>query len=159
MPTGLIAIPPAPESPIGSTVLVDAWYPAISVESLRAALRLRGDVPHARLVAAIEGAVLTITGELVDWQAARIAEGHASLAAIDAASVINGQSRLTLLFTRAVRCAAAAELGDLARDASATLDAAQRLDDEAGVSASLHRMAILAVRDMLGVTRTAVALI
>lgn len=127
---------------------------------MRDAIRLRGDVPHERLVAAIEGAIISVMQDLAGWQIDRIgeSEGAATLASIDT-DQIAGRGRIALLWERAVRFAAAAELTEMARDMSVTNDAAQRLEDEVPVAAEMRRLSILAVRDILGTTRTAVELI
>lgn len=150
--SGFVATPPAPHSPAGAVVEADGWFPAIDVNAVRDAIRLRGEVPHVRLVAAIEGAVLTVTGELAEWQAAHVANGIESLAEVDDRQIA-GRNRLEMLFERAVRFAAAAELSDLARDMTATDAAIQRIDEESPPAMEMHRLSTLAIRDILGVTR------
>lgn len=152
---GLIATPPPPHSPAGAVVEADGWFPDIQVNAMREAMRLRGDVPHLRLVAALEGAIITVINDTADWRAARTEE---SLAEVPAPQIA-GRSRLEILWERAVRFYAAAELADLARDASATDDAARRLEEEQTVAADMRRHAISAVRDLIGATRVNVELI
>lgn len=150
--SGFVSTPPAPHSPAGAVVEADGWFPAIDVNAVRDAIRLRGEVAHARLVAAIEGAIVTVTGELADWQAGHVAAGANSMADVDDRQLA-GRNRLELLFERAVRYAAAAELADLARDMTATDAAIQRIDEEAPAAMEMHRLCTLAIRDILGVTR------
>lgn len=65
----LIALPPSPASPDYATVAGDGWWPEIDRNAARDALRLGEVVTDARLVAALEGAWLTVTGDLAEWQA------------------------------------------------------------------------------------------
>lgn len=157
--SGFIAIPPEPASPAGAKVDADGWFPAIDVNQMRRQLRLRGDNTHDRLVAAIEGALLTVTMQLDDWAAMWRKGGAASLAQVKPDDEMAGRHRLTLLFTRAVQFYAAAELADLARDSSATREEVDRIEEESLVAADLTAKGLQAVRDMLGVTRVAVELI
>ena len=108
--SSFIAVPPAPVSPEGTTVTVDGWYPEIDCNAMRDTLRIGEIVTHARLVAAIQSGLITVTGELRDWRAQQDAAGHASLAAVSGEDKIGNEARLVLLFTRAVRMMAAAEL-------------------------------------------------
>lgn len=157
--SGFIAIPPAPSSPAGATVDADGWFPSIDVNKMRASLRLRGDVPHERLVSALQGGILTVLSQTDQWAATWRASGAVVLADVKPDEQIDGQHRLTLIFTRAVQFYAAAELADLARDSSATRDEVDRINEESLVAADLTTKALQAVRDMLGVTRVAVELI
>lgn len=157
--TGFVAMPPPPQSPDGATIDADGWFPGIDANAMRDSMQLRLDLPHARLVAALQGALLTVTGDLADWKAMHVAAGAEDLAAVDSEATIDGQHRLTLLFLRAVRFAAAAELADLARDSAATQEAVDRLADEMSTAAEMRRVSIAAIRDMLKVTRVAVELI
>ena len=150
--SGFVATPPAPHSPPGAVVEADGWFPPVDVNAIRNKIRLRGEVPHERLVGAIEGAIITVLGELAEWQAGHVAAGIESLADVNDRQLA-GRNRLELLFERAVRYAAAAELSDLARDMTATNDALQRIDEESSPAREMHRLSTIAIRDILGVTR------
>lgn len=155
-----VALPPSPASPAASVVPGDDWYPDIDCNAFRDALRLGGGmVTQERLVAAIEGAQVTVEGELATWRAAREAEGAATLAQVEPDRKSGGQHRLTLIYTRAVRMHAAAEIAETHRDLTATQDGQARADTEATTSQEYLRRATHAVRDIIGVTRTAVELI
>lgn len=153
------AVPPAPQSPAGSVVSAGSWWPAIDLNAVRAVLRLGDTVPHARLVNAVQGAMITVLGELRDWQADRVAEGFAALAAIAPTPVIDGKTLPELSFVRAVQFAAGAEIADLYRAVSATNEANARADAQTLTADDYRRMCTHAVRDILGSTRTAVELI
>lgn len=211
--TPLIALPPAPASPDGATVAGDGWWPAIDRNAARAALRLGEIITDARLVAALEGAWIAVTSDLVEWQAQLIAAGASSLAAITAAhlsaltvpgrapywaswndadrawdqlgpnpltpqvpryspavaAMLAGtmtdsatntpQPRLVAMFTRAVRCTAAAELDESHRDVGTTSRGDIRAESVMQPGSDYRRMAAEAVRDILGVTRVTSELI
>ena len=214
----LIALPPDPASPESSTVAGDAWWPAIDRNAARDALRLGEIVTDPRLVSALEGAWLTITSDLAEWQAdlaqgipyatppvaaptslslvtaAQLAALHSSdsgglhargydagwgydcdrrpmrpryspsraawLAGTMTDSATGATSaRLVVLFTRAVRFSAAAELVELYRDMGMTTKADARAESMLSTGGDYRRMAIEHVRDILGVTRVTSELI
>lgn len=157
--SSLIFLPPEPASPAHALVPGDGWYPDVDCNALRDALRIGEMVTHARLVAAVQGAQLTVEGELAQWRADQEANGAASLAAIAPARTIGGEHRLTVLYTRAVRFHTAAELAETHRDLTATQDGQARSDTEATTAEEYLRRATHAVRDIQGETRTAVELI
>lgn len=156
---GFVAMPPAPQSPDAAKVKADGWFPEIDVNAVRDAMRLRGEVPHARLVEALRGAILTVTVQLSGWKAEWVAAGHASIATVKPDDKIDDEHRLSMLFVRAVRFYAAAELAELARDSSATNDEVDRIEEESLVAPDMKATALQAVRDILGTTRIAVELI
>jgi len=154
-----VAVPPSPASPPASIVPGDGWWPEIDCNALRETLQLGTPVTHARLVGAIEGGLLTIEGQLSAWRATHEADGMASLAAIEPERKIGSRHRLTVLWTRAVTFATAAELLDQPPDTSATGEAQNRAGNQYLTAADYHKRATQAVRDILGVSRVAVDLI
>lgn len=154
-----VTVPPAPASPENAVVEGDGFWPSIDVGAMRDELRLGDAVPHARLVAAIEGGLLTVDGELADWRAARVADGITSLEGFEPARTLGGKARGVLLFTRAVRFAAAAELADLHRDMSATAHGQTVAEDERLTAADYRRLCTNAIRDLIGTPRCTVELI
>lgn len=154
-----VAVPPTPQSQEDSVVSAGDWWGEIDCNEMRDALRLGDIVSHARLVGAIRGGIITVTGELREWKAAQIAAGHAGLADVDPEDEIDGMTRLELLFRRAVQFHAAAELAELHRDSTATTELLNRNETEIQTAADYRRLALHAVRDILGTTRTAVELI
>lgn len=153
------AVPPAPASPEGTVVAVDNWYPPIDCNAMRDVLRLGTVVTHKQLVDAIQGGVITVVQDLASWRAAREAAGATSLDDVAPEEVVGDQTRLSVLFTRAVRFAAAAELAELHRDLSATAEGSARAESQLLTAADYERMRINAVRDILGTSRVAVELI
>ena len=160
---GFVSSPPAPASPGNAVVSAGDWWPAIDCNAMRDAMRIGEIVTHPRLAAEIQTALIGTLAELREWKAARVLEGHASLSAAAAAlqpgEEIDGTSHLEHLFIRAVRCAAAAALVELHRDISATEQGQNRSEAVLPTAADYRRMATWAVREFLGVTRTAVDLI
>lgn len=154
-----VALPADPVSPDSSVVQGDGWWPDMDCNAMRDALRITDLVTHPRLVAALAGGLVTIGRELESWRIACELDGATSLAEVKPDQTIAGQHRLTLLFTRAVRFAAAAELAELHRDLTATQDGQARADTQATTADEYNRLATLAVRDILQVPRTVVELI
>ena len=154
-----VALPPAPTSPDNAVVAGDGWYPDIDCNAMRDALRISDQVTHPRLVAAIEGGLFTLEGELAFWRATQESAGAAALVDVEPDREVAGQHRLTLLYTRAVRFSAAAELAELHRDLSATTDGQTRAEPQMLTAEDYRKRATQAVRDILGQPRTAVELI
>lgn len=149
--SGFIATPPAPASPADSSVSVDDWFPAIDVNSIRDTLRIgEGVVTHERLVAAIEGAVITALRQLHAWRSAWAASGADDLAAIDDIT-IGGRKRSAVLWERIIRYYAAAEIADTHRDLVTTDQANIRSENERLTADEYRRMAHHAVTDLLSI--------
>lgn len=149
----LISTPPSPASPANSMVEADGWFPAIDCNALRDRLRL-GDnvVPHARLVAAIEGAMIHAFRQLADWRALHAAGGVATLADVPDGDIeINGKTRAEIIWERIVRYYAAAELGDGHRDIVAADQQSQRSDEKRLSADDYRRMGHNAVADLMSI--------
>lgn len=154
-----VTVPPPSASPENAEVEGDGFWPSIDVNAMRDELRLGDTVPHARLIAAIEGGLITVDGELADWRAAREGEGITALAEFQPDRTLGGKPRGVLLFTRAVRFAAAAELADLHRDMTATAHGQTVAEDERLTAADYRRLCTQAIRDLIGTPRCTVELI
>lgn len=136
--TGLTA-PPDNFEPAGQNVQADSWFPAISTEHVRKAIRLgEGAVTDQRLIAAIEGGILSGLRALADWRTARVLEGAAELSDVTE-DTINGQNKAELIWKRIVTFYAAAELADMHVDVSATDEAIDR-DEEKRDTAGVYRV-------------------
>lgn len=164
--SGFIASPPAPASPNGSTVTAGKFWPAIDVNRFRDAMRIGNqDIPHPRVVEALLGAAIIVDDNLASWRATQEAAGHASLAAVPAETISYGsagdqtESRLIILWRRAVHAFAAADLVETHRDVTATSTGLKRDHPQATTPDDHRRNAIHAIRAILGVRRTAVELI
>lgn len=145
--SGFVATPPAPASPTASRVdLGPGFWPPIDVNQARAALRLGdGAVTHERLASALEGAVIAALDQLAGWQALQTAD---ALAEVDAIK-LNGEPVCCLLWTRAVRHLAAAEIIDAHADVSATNEGVQRAEDKRSAADDHRRIATEAVRRLM----------
>lgn len=149
--SGFIATPPAPASPADSTVSVDHWFPAIDVNAIRDTLRIgEGVVTHERLVAAIEGAVITALRHLHGWRSAWAASGANDLEAIDDV-MIGERKRAVVIWQRIIRYYAAAEIADLHRDLVASDQANIRSENERNTADDYRRLAHNAVSDLLSI--------
>lgn len=145
--TGLTA-PPDNFEPEGFDVVADGWFPPISTDHVRKAIRLgEGAVTDERLVAAIEGGILSGLRALHDWRSARALEGAASLAAVTTEQ-INGQNRAELIWKRIVTFYAAAELADMHVDVSATDEAIDRNEEKRDTAGIYRTKAYDAVADL-----------
>ena len=145
----LIFTPPAPASPADSKVTVDGWFPDIDVNDLREKVRMGENiVPHDRLVAAIEGAVLTALRNLALWRSAHASAGVANLAAVPDPVQINGEPRPVILWQRIIRHYTAAQIADEFRDLVATDQQIQRGDEQVITGDQHRRYAHNAVADL-----------
>lgn len=150
--SAFVASPPAPASPEASVVdLGGGFWPDIDVNAFRDAVRM-GDttLPHARLVAALEGAAARLMIDLAAWQARQEAAGAATLAAVTPTLEVDGQPLAEVLFTRAARYLAAAELADTHADLTATDTAMNRAVDKRTAADDFRRMASAAVAQLTG---------
>ncbi|MBH9536936.1 head completion/stabilization protein [Novosphingopyxis sp. YJ-S2-01] len=136
----------------------DGFWPDLSIAAARDALRLDGHVSEVRLRDALRAGIIAARKDLRSWSLAFRAIGIATLADVDAEKV-DGEPITVLLYRRAVLSFAAADLAETHHDISATADGKDRAEDRV-LSADEHRRnATHAIRDLLGVTRTAVELI
>lgn len=147
----------APTEP-ETAVINDGFFPDIDPAAIRDAARITNSVTPGRLRAAILGAIMAIEIDMRAYAAAQIAAGHASLDAVPAA-LLDGRSVQLLRYERAVALYAKAELIARMPDFDTTGAGDNRADETTPTIGELRRDAMHAVRDMLGKTRTTVALI
>lgn len=145
----LISTPPSPASPVDSEVTVDGWFPDVDVNELRKAVRMGENiVPHERLVAAIEGAILTALRNLAAWRSGHASAGIANLAAVPDPVQINGEPRPVILWQRIIRHYTAAQIADEYRDLVATDQQIQRGEEQVITGDQHRRYAHNAVADL-----------
>lgn len=144
--SGFISAPAAPPSPADSKVAGDAFWPDIDVNAARAALRL-GDsmVTHERLVAAIEGGMIAVMTDLAAWRARQEAAGADKLEEVAPTLEVGGSPIAVVLWQRAVRYHAAAELADAHTDLAATNEGVTRAQDKREIADDYRRMSAVAV--------------
>lgn len=150
-------IPPLDSTP-EPLVTNDGWFPDIDAAALRNENRITDKVTPVRLRAAILGAMVTVGVDLGLWALAQAASGSASLEAVPAPQ-LGGESRLVILYRRAVACFVKAELVGRNPDLDATGPGLARAEALEPTADELRRDGRHAVRDMLGRTRTDVELI
>jgi hypothetical protein len=151
-----IVPPPAPDDT--TIVTNDGWFPPIALGDFREEMRIRDSVTVPRQRKAVRDAIIAIGNDLADWAAKQVVAGYASLAAVPAPR-IDGESRLELSYRSAIYAHAKAALVERYRDIDITDSGNRRAEDLEPSVGELRRDAIHAVRDILGVTRTAVELI
>ncbi|GMM59871.1 head completion/stabilization protein [Novosphingobium pituita] len=157
--TPLVIAPVPLASAVGTVLSGDGWWPDIDCNDMREALRIGEAVTHARLIMALEGAMITVTDDLAPWRAAQEAAGFTSLAAVRPAQMTNGKPRLVVLFTNAVRYGAAAELFEHSTDMTATGAMQGREEAKRQQGGDFDARRLQAVRSIMGTTRVAVALL
>ncbi len=135
----------------------DGWFPDIDAGAARDTLRLDGTVTDTRLEAALVNAMLSVNADLALLKE-RNADQHAALGEVPAIE-INGKSHLVVLYTRAVVCTAGAELVERYRSFDTSADGDKNADKLTPSIDELRRDARWAIRDMLGKSRSTVALI
>lgn len=154
---GFVATVPAAAEPEG-LIVNDGWFPDIDLATLRNAIRIPGDITVARLTEAARYAIDSINREIDDWRLAKIADGSASLSEVPA-SQLDGESRLVMLYQRAIYSTVKADLTERYRDFDATGTGERRAKDMEPSIDEQRRNARWAVRDILGIARTTVELI
>jgi len=148
----LISTPPSPASPVNSQVVADGWFPPIKCDDVRDTIRIgEGIVTHARLVAAIKGAMLQAFRQLSNWRSAHADMGVAELADVPDDITIDGEPRAVELWNRVIRYYVAAELADGHRDLVATDQQSQRSDEKRLSADDYRRMAHHAVADLVSI--------
>lgn len=157
-----VALPPAsavdaPE-PAETIITNDGFFPDIDPANVRAEARIPTSITPARLRAAILGALLTCSIDLVALRAASIAAGHTTLADVPAPQ-LDGQSVQILRYLRAVSLYAKAELIERHRDYDTTGAGAAQADELGTSIEELRRDAQHALRDLQSRSRTTVDLI
>ncbi|MGO4704066.1 head completion/stabilization protein [Dyella sp. 2RAB6] len=153
--TGFVATAPTHEP---DPITAGDWFPSIDPKDARAVMRIDGSVTKERLVECLAVAISSVEDELDAWQQQQQALGRASLKDVPS-KVIAGESRLVLLYRRAVYATAQAELVERYRELDAT-EAGQRRADVLQSTADDHRrLARYAIRDLLGRPRATVELL
>lgn len=154
-----IASPPNPASPAGAKISCGTFWGDIDLNKCRDTVRIGAStVTDPRLIAALQGAVLTVITDLAEWKATQIEAGYATLAAIPSDTIDNTSIKV-ILFQRAVLAYAAADLIETHRDITATNEAIARAETIMPTAAEHRRNGLHAIRDLKGVPRTKVSLI
>src|SRR5579875_1493815 len=146
-------------APTGSTTLSSGdWYPAIDLSDARAVLRIDGAVSDERLTECLSLSMSAVEDMLDAWQQQQAALGRNTLADVPS-KAIGDQSRLVLLYRRAVYAYTQAELIENYRNYDATGALDRRADALDTTADDCRRNVRYAVRDILGRPRADVELI
>ena len=157
--SGFVSSPAPAATPPGTDLDFGPFWPSIDVNHFRDTQRIGGTaIPDARLTAALIGAVIAVEHDLSAWRADREAEGKAKLEDV-AQDTYGTEGRLVLLWRRAVYAFATADLAETHRDVTATNTGQARAPELDNRADDHRRNGIHAVREILGVNRTAVELI
>lgn len=152
------SIIPPPSTDVEPLITNDGWFPDVDPAEFRKQMRIRESVTPERLREAILNGIISVGNSLLVWRVALALQGYASLETLPS-SELGGESRLVILYRRAIGASAKADLVERYRDTDTT-GAGQRQVGELDASVEeLRRDAVHAVRDMLGKTRTTVELI
>ncbi|RXD02497.1 head completion/stabilization protein [Sphingomonas sp. UV9] len=162
--TGLIATVLPDEDTLPPAIIVnDGFFPDVDPAMFRAQHRIRDAVTTERAREALIAAMLAVYRDLAAWSRGHRAAGLKTLADVrlsdGSISTIDGTNTLVLLYHRAVFTAAKAEVVERYRDVDLTSAGQRKVEDLEPSVTELRRDSIHAIRDMLGVTRTAVELI
>ncbi len=157
--SGFVSIPSnAPANAEANVVAGDLFWPSLILDDARDSLRLGSQVTDIRLRDALRGGMIGVRRELALWQLVHAAAGALTLADIGSAQV-DGEAVAVILYRRAVYAMAGADLVETHNMISATADGKDRAGQEMLTADDHRRNATHAIRDMLGVSRTAVELI
>ncbi|MDO5609490.1 MAG: head completion/stabilization protein [Pseudomonadota bacterium] len=141
-----------------ASIASDGFWPAIDPAAMMRDYRIGSEVSRDRARAALTHAVVAVNAELDHWRDQMEAVGHAVLADVPAHRV-DDESRLIILYRRAVGCAFLAEVAERYRSYDATGAGNQRADDLTPSIDEYRRDLRWAIRDFLGKPRSTVALI
>jgi len=146
-------------APTGSSSITSGdWYPSIDLAAARAVLRIDGAVSDPRLTECIALSMSAVEDMLDAWQQQQAALGRTTLADVPSKQIA-GESRLVLLYRRAVLAYAQAELIEHYRNYDATGAMDRRADALDPTADDCRRNVRYAVRDILGRPRADVELI
>lgn len=154
-----VAAPPLPASPaVADMVGGDGWYPQLGIAAFRDAMRVGGTVTAARAREALIGGMLSAAVDLQAWRAGQEAAGITSLAAASTIQ-LGGESRAVILWRRAVHAFAMADLVETHGEISATEAGRDQREAQAASADDHRRNATMAIRDLVGRTRSKVTLV
>jgi len=152
------SIIPAVPAGVEPVIANDGWFPDVDPVAFRRQMRIRDGVTPDRLREAILGAMITVGDNLAAWRAPLEAGGAATLAAVPAPG-LGGESRLLVLYRRALGAFAKADLVERYRDMDLTGAGQRQVGDLDASIEELRRDGIFAIRDMIGRPRLLAELI
>jgi len=146
--------------PVDEPLANDGWFPDIDLKALRDQYRIRDAVTAQRLREAALFALVAVNDDesLTAWAECQQAAGFTSLGAVPA-KTLGGESRLTVLYRRAVGSEVRALLIEGQRETDLTGAGQRAVSDLDPSIPELRRDRVHAIRDMLGKPRTTIDLI
>jgi len=147
-----------PQNPAEGSIAGDGFYPTTDLARIRDIGRISTIVTDPQLREAAIGGIITVRNQLREWRAAMVAAGRASMATASDEQ-LDGKPLLELLYDRAVTATVAAELLETRQDVGASKEGRDRAEACEQPAPDWRRIATHAIRDILGVGRTAVELI
>lgn len=152
-----------PSSTVEPIVANDGWYPDMDPKAVRAACRLDSTVTAARLLPALQNAMLSVNAELEAYaEEQRMRWGYAHLADVPAPK-IGGESAQVVRYRRAVHACLQADLVEAYRNMSTLPNSAHkenRVLEGLSVHLDDYRQNLRwAISDLLGMARSTVELI
>ena len=151
---GFVATAPTGNSTLDS----GGWYPYIDLADARTVLRVDGAVSDPRLTECLALSVSAVEDMLDAWHQQQLALGRDRLVDVPSKQIA-GESRLVLLYRRAVYAYAQAELIEHYRNYDATGSLDRRADALDPTADDCRRNVRYAVRDILGRPRADVELL
>lgn len=149
---GLIAAPTVPLDEANAGVVADGWFPPVKLSAVRNAVHLGGGaITTAHLTAAIEGGMLHAMKELAAWRSRFASAGITGLAAVAPDQMLNNGPLTVLLWEKAVRHFAAAEIYEQHKDISASSDGLDRASEKLETADRHRRLALAAITDLMSI--------
>lgn len=143
----------APHTMPDESISNDGFFPNISLNQVREAVRFDGSVSNVRLKDSIIAAVLEINQQLLSLKSkANALNGLAT-------SQINGQPNTELLYFRAVHSAVAADINEKYLSYDSTAEGQKRAEGLTPTIDDHRRNLRWAIRDLLSLSRCTVELI
>lgn len=141
-----------------ATITNAPFFPDVSVELFRDAMRVDGTVTNERCKHAIEAAVFDANGDLSDWVKQQAGNGITEISDTPALPW-QPENYHQKLYLRAVYCLAKADLIERYRDYDTTGTGHEKADALAPADDDYRRDAAWALSDIKGIRRTTVELI
>lgn len=163
IPAGLDPMQPSQQAdalppPVDAVLTNDGWFPDIDLAALRDQYRIRDAITPQRLREAALFALVAVGNDLAAWAAGQQLAGYTNLAAVPAPQ-LGGESKLIMLYRRAVGSETRALLIEGQRDTDLTGNGQRQVGDLDPSIAELRRDRTSATRDIQGKGRTTVDLI
>lgn len=156
--SGFVATAQAAPDSAADQVGNDGWFPDLTLSAIRSALRLDGTVTDDRLRDAARYGMSSVNTSLAAFKLSHVIAGIAAFQDVPS-DQLDGESRLMMLYRRAVFGLAKSDLTERYRDFDSTDAGLRRAVDMDPSIDEQRRNAFWAVREILGLPRSVVELI